>query len=217
MKDKSYWENYYKNLNLPVEPSFFAKYIRRKFAKKGCKIIELGCGNGRDAFYFATTGCNVIAYDQCVCEIARLNTTNKNSSLFFKAEDFTKIKTPLSADLIYSRFTLHAINERSEDMLMKWLPTVLKTKGLFCVEARGLKNEICGLGKAVDKEESAFIFNNHYRRFIDKEKLCQKLNDIGFKILFCAERKGYAPYQGENQTFFRVIAENAHDKENKNV
>ena len=56
MKKKSlinYWNNYYGNVKILKESSF-ARFIMKFIGKnrKEKKIIDIGCGNGRDSFYF---------------------------------------------------------------------------------------------------------------------------------------------------------------------
>jgi cyclopropane fatty-acyl-phospholipid synthase-like methyltransferase len=69
MIDKVYWEKFYKQQNKDLKPSLFAKYVYDTYAKSGQTLIELGCGNGRDAIYFANKGLHVNAIDQCSDEI----------------------------------------------------------------------------------------------------------------------------------------------------
>lgn len=49
--DKDYWENFYKNYDGNVEPSLFSKFVLENYAKANNHLIELGCGNGRDAIF----------------------------------------------------------------------------------------------------------------------------------------------------------------------
>lgn len=51
MKNKEYWVGYYKKYPNPAEPSTFAKFCT-EYIQEGKKLIELGCGNGRDSVYF---------------------------------------------------------------------------------------------------------------------------------------------------------------------
>ena len=46
--------------------------------QKGKSILELGCGNGRDSFYFAKNGLNVTAIDASNAVIEKLQNRNIN-------------------------------------------------------------------------------------------------------------------------------------------
>ncbi len=49
--DKKYWNEYYKKDNAPKQPSYFAMNIVYML-KPNKKMLELGCGNGRDSVFF---------------------------------------------------------------------------------------------------------------------------------------------------------------------
>jgi tellurite methyltransferase len=203
--DKDYWEAFYAMQNKELKPSLFANYVVEKIAKEQDKLIELGCGNGRDAILFANNQLNVIAVDQCKSEIDFLSHTyRKLENIQFKHKDFTRLTNEQKFDIVYSRFTLHSIS--SEQEVLKWAYKNLESQGFFCIEARGQKNEIYGKGEPVEGEKDAYILDNHYRRFINIELLSAELEDIGFTIKLAEEKKGFAPFNGENETYLRVIA-----------
>ena len=59
MKKKYYWNKYYKqNKFLNSKPSNFSKFCYNKFIKKvkNKNILDIGCGNARDAIFFSKKG-----------------------------------------------------------------------------------------------------------------------------------------------------------------
>lgn len=76
--------------------------------------------------------------------------------------------------------------------------------GFFCIEVRGKKNSLYGLGKQVDKD--CFIHNDHFRRFVDIDVVCKKLQNVGFYIVLAEENINFAPIDKENDYFVRIIA-----------
>ena len=54
---------------------------------------------------------------------------------------------------------------------------------------------------------NAYIYEDHYRRFIILEELVEILKWQGFKILFAGEQRGWAPYGKEDPIVIRIIAE----------
>ncbi len=205
--DNNYWENFYSKQNAELKPSLFAVYVNGLMNDNRKNIIELGCGNGRDSIFFANNNHNVLAIDQCKTEIAFLQNHYKQvENLIFRCDDFTSLKTDNSYDIVYSRFTLHSINKVEEQRVLKWAYNCLNTNGLFCIEVRGQRNEIYKLGKAVENEQDAFVYNDHYRRFLNFDILCSDLRNLGFDLIFAAEDKDFAPFNGENETYIRVIA-----------
>ena len=207
MNDLKYWTEYYKNnKGIKKTPSPFAEYLLESgVIVKNLNLIELGCGNGRDSMFFAKNDVNVTAIDQCE------NTTtilNKIDNIHSYPHDFTNLP-PLHKehyiDIIYSRFTIHSINEESEDRTLKWVYENLKKGGLFCIEARTVKDPLCGKGE--DKGNHIWFYNNHHRRFLDAEKFRSKLIALGFEIKLFDEKNGFAKYKNEDPIILRAIVE----------
>lgn len=205
--DKNYWKNIYSKQSEGEKPSLFAIYIADNYDLKGKSLIELGCGNGRDAIYFANANANVYAIDQCDNIIDLLDYRfQKVDNLHFKCLDFTSLDDETSYDIVYSRFTLHSISKEQEAQVLRWAHRNLTEGGKLCIEVRGQKNEIFRVGEPVEGEPDAFILNDHYRRFIHFETFCEKLKALGFNLEFAKEEKGFAPYKGTDETYIRVIA-----------
>lgn len=202
--DKKYWKDFYKTKKVSSDASLFAKFVKGAYVEKEHSLIELGCGNGRDCVFLAKDGVEVLAVDQCESEIADLRLKYNLPNLKFECADFTKLKDTHSFDIIYSRFTLHSIKEEEEDDVIAWSYKHLHNGGKFLIEARSTKNELYMKGEPVPGEENAYIYDNHYRRFIDTDKLREKLKRAGFEIILDEEENGFG---GEtNQRFFRMIA-----------
>ena len=205
-KEKQYWENYYKKQNEPFQKSRFAAYCVKNYLKPGMNVLELGCGNGRDAVYMAEHGVKMVAIDQCKTEIEFLNANFKNHNLIFKCDDFSRLKIRQKFDAIYSRFTLHAISLQQQNDTLNWCATHLNPNGYLLIEARGTKNEYYGLGDAVAGESDAFIYEGHYRRFLRPDDTVQKLNGLGLMVISADEKANRAPFEGTNYKFLRIIA-----------
>jgi tellurite methyltransferase len=204
--DKKYWQEYYSNKNTPQQPSLFAMFVLENLIKENESLIELGCGNGRDSLYFSRHGVNVTAIDQCENEISLLSKNNSQDNPHFRIDDFTKLEIDKIFNHVYSRFTLHSINENQENDVIIWSYNHLQKNGLLLIEARGKKNELYKLGEPVKGERDAYIYEGHYRRFIDINILKNKLLKVGFEIKFAEEKKGFAPFEKTNYNFIRIIA-----------
>ncbi len=201
--DRMYWEKYYTMHHKIGESSLFAKTCMKEYFKKGQTLVELGCGNGRDSVYFAHNGIQVLGIDQCQNIIDFLQ-QHTNANLNFQCADFTNLPAKAQYDIIYSRFTLHSITQRQQDKVILWAKESLKRDGIFAIEVRGYKNSLYKMGIPVEGEKDAFIFENHYRRFLSLEDLLQQLQD--FNIIYAEEKKGFAPFKEEDDYFIRVIA-----------
>lgn len=205
--DKNYWKNIYSKQSKGEEPSLFARNVVETLHVEGKKLIELGCGNGRDAIFFANANAHVTAIDQCdnIIELLTMR-FQKIDQLQFKCLDFTCLDNNTAYDIVYSRFTLHSISKTQEEKVLQWAYRNLNPNGKLCIEVRGQKNEIYQVGTPVDGEPDAFILNDHYRRFIHFESFCTTLEGLGFKLDYAKEQKGFAPYNGDDETYIRVIA-----------
>jgi tellurite methyltransferase len=73
--DKKYWDGYYTDHYSKSKPTSFAKSIINTLPKRTCKLLEIGCGNGRDSFYFSGKGHDVSAFDQSEVIINTLQNT----------------------------------------------------------------------------------------------------------------------------------------------
>lgn len=204
---KNYWEEFYKDQNKELKPSLFAKYVKSDVLSHHKTLIEFGCGNGRDAIFFANEGLTVHAIDQCENEIKFLSHRYKQlGNIAFQSADFSNLGSNHKFDVVYSRFTLHSVGKEQEEKALIWAFDNLNPNGVLCIEVRGQKNEIYKLGEKVVGEEHAYIYNNHYRRFLNFDRLCDFIESLGFNICFSAEEKGFAPFNGEDETYIRIIA-----------
>lgn len=210
-RDEEYWDKYYMSEDIKntfmIKPSLFAQSMLRKYMEDGKDLIELGCGNGRDSIYFAENGLNVIGIDASQVAIKKLQDTKHLDSCTFICDDFVSTEAiyQIQNDYCYSRFTLHAINEQQETQVLLKIYHMLKEKGYLFIEARSIHDGKYGFGKKVEK--NAFIYDGHYRRYIDLTELSEKLKQIGFVIIEQEESDQFAPKKGENAVCIRVIAQ----------
>ena len=204
--DYKYWDEYYTKQKAPIEPSKFAQDIIG-YLKDGKKVVELGCGNGRDAVFFAKNNIDVLAIDQSESSIKNLNDKYENNNIEFIADDFIKTNRLVESEFnyVYSRFTMHSISEEEEDVLLQRVYDTLKEEGLLLIEVRSVKDDIYGLGKEITR--NTYVYNEHSRRFIVMDELINKLNSVGFNIIFADENNNYAIYKDENPTVIRIIAQ----------
>lgn len=217
-RDTEYWNDYYKNRKEIEPPTEFAKSVS-DFILDECKkeesiltekkLMDIGCGNGRDSRYFAGLGLNVIGVDAAKEAISELSEEFDNSNITFVCDDFVKSKTlyQIGYDYCYSRFSLHAISAKQQHILLKNIYTCLKKSGLLFIEVRGISDTLYGKGKQVSK--NAFIYNGHYRRFADKDELKDELENIGFDIEYAEESSGFAIYKDEDPVAIRIICRKA--------
>ena len=204
--DKSYWEKYYnrkKKIDIGFnDPSGFGTFILDYLGKSYSRIIELGCGNGRDSIYFAENEKTVLAIDQCKNTISELKKINKNLSA--DTADFTNmpLDNGFKPDAIYSRFTMHSIDEAGEDRTIDWASKLLKPGGLFLLEARTVLDPLCGIG---ENKGGNVWFTDHYRRFVVADEIAEKFVKKGFEVQYKIEQNNLSVYKDDNPVVLRLI------------
>ena len=202
--NSAYWNQYYKNRVCSEEPSPFAQYVAT-LVEPGRDMVELGCGNGRDAVFFAARGLHITALDMSQEAVSQLQSRNLPNTEFL-CGDFVNsdVHQPESYDYAYSRFTIHSINQNQEQVLLGHVFRGLRPGGKLFIEVRGVNDPLCGKGKQV--ERNAFFYDNHYRRFIVLDELTQSLERHGFRVEYAQERTGFAPYGNDDPPVIRVVA-----------
>lgn len=217
--DIQYWKNYYKSHKHNTTNSLFSAFVRENYLKPHARLLELGCGNGRDSVYFAKSAIDTTAIDQIQDEMNYLNDHFGNEACRFVCGDFSQLKHINSLhppyDCIYSRFSLHSITYIQQCELFAQIPSYLDCDGILAIETRGVQNSLYQKGERVQDEENAFIYESHYRRFVTLEDLLEDIRAMNsdsrsFQILYAKESRGFAPFtQGdryEDDYFIRVIA-----------
>lgn len=202
--NSAYWNQYYKNRVCSEEPSPFAQYVST-LTEPGKRMVELGCGNGRDAVFFAGLGLQITALDMSQEAIAQLRSRNIANAEFL-CGDFVNsdVHQPGSYDYAYSRFTIHSINRNQEQVLLNNLFRGLRPGGKLFIEVRGVKDPLFGKGRQV--EPNAYFYDNHYRRFIVMDELVASLEKRGFRVEYAQERIGFAPYGNDDPPVIRIVA-----------
>ena len=228
MTDRPYWDAFYGAAHPDLQaPSTFATWCLPMFPPHA-RLIEFGCGNGRDALFFAQSGNDVIACDQSSVAIEAL-VARQNKELrennprlniwgfgppsapfapnpIFVHGDFTRLEDGRfgSIDVVYSRFTLHAITKAEASMALAWAAKNLRPEGLLAVEVRSVQGDLYGKGEP--RERDAFVYNGHYRRFVRLDELRAELSALGFVVQQAIESAGLAVHNNDDPVVIRVIA-----------
>jgi len=199
-----HWDEYYKKDNIPNYPSPFAEYVAKKLSNQQT-ILEVGCGNGRDAQFLASQGHLVTGLDRSVEAIELCKKLYSNESLgFFLGTiiDIAKINKK-KYDLIYSRFVIHAMSLNEEIKTLNMSHKLLNKDGQFFVECRSINDPLSRKGDILSNTER---IEGHYRRFIILEEFKQRLVQVGFKIMQSIESDGLAKFGEDDPVVIRIHA-----------
>lgn len=201
-KDNSYWNSFYSNKNVPENPSTFAKLVLGSL-EKSKTLVEFGCGNGRDSFFFARNGINITALDLSKEAIAH-NSSFNHDNVTFKVADFTKLPKGSFENIggVYSRFTLHSIDNDSYIRTLDWCAANLDTGGQFYIEARTTNDPLFGEGEKGDHNSYT---TDHFRRFFIVKEVIAQLEERGFKATYAIEDYLDSWYKDDHAVVFRII------------
>lgn len=218
-QNRDFWRKFYANYTasgkLRHSPSPFAKWCLENHFNSATRILELGCGNGRDSFAFLYHDLPVIAVDGSEIAIAdNLDHLAKNpcrAEAYFESMDFSRIESlqdyyhqALSkVNTIYSRFVLHAIPENVEDIILNFATNILPVGSKMWHEFRTVRDPLMIEGEALSDNER---FTDHYRRFLDPDNFRSKLEGLGWEEIYFIEANGLASFGNEDPVVARVGA-----------
>jgi SAM-dependent methyltransferase len=167
------------------EPSKFALICYKEFVKhKVQKVMELGCGQGRDSLFFALKGLEVYAIDSSKVAIENLRIKAKGLNLDIKLKNIDVVKgLPFlnkHFDAVYSHmFYNMGFTDDELKFLFNESNRVLKNKGLLSFSVRSDKDIIYRKGTKI--AENIYDINSFKIRFFTKQDLKFFVND-NFKI-----------------------------------
>lgn len=175
---KDYWRNFYETKKFKVKnASSFAKFCLPLIKGKGDLLVDVGCGNGRDSYYFAKNGVDVIGID-------RYTKPKDVKNASFIQNDFTRLS--FYQRPVYARFLLHSIESLEIITLLEMV------RSLVMLEFRNVG----------DKPK----LYRHERNLIDGNVIFEILVKMGFEIIYFKIGMGMAKYKTENPLICRIIA-----------
>jgi SAM-dependent methyltransferase len=207
MRTKVYWANFYATTSYTSGSTFF-EFVNAREDLPG-RVIDIGCGDGRDSCAFASAGRTVLGLDQSpigiehataraaeldmpgvrfeVCDVADVEELGRALDRGHGGAD--------EAVLFYMRFFLHAIPEDVQERLMDAIDTHARSGDLVAAEFR------------TDKDEARkHVHEKHYRRFQNAEAFGADLRRRRFEVLHEEEGTGLSPYRDEDPVLYRVVA-----------
>ncbi len=116
--------------NIPDEN--LVSYIKKERVSKG-KVLELGCGPGRNAIYLATQGFDVTAVDLSVEGInwAKERALEKGIGIHFICNSIFNLEVQNEFDFVYDSGCLHHIPPHRRINYVDLIKNSLKSGGYF--------------------------------------------------------------------------------------
>lgn len=207
---REHWQAYYKSPGKHGReyPSPFAEWcIRTDRLRDGSLVLELGCGTGVDARFFARHGYKVYALDLMPPLLDEPASSPRYIPPLFISCDFSDPPEELfqyAFGTVYARFSLHAVPDEARLRTLDNVQRLLAVAGRFCIETRTLDDPLYGKGERVD--EHAFVLDGHFRRFLSTAELTDELRQRGFSIRHSETGTGLSPYDDEDPVILRIVA-----------
>ena len=198
--DTKYWNSYYKKAFIE-EASPFAIFCHQNIFDRPLRIVEFGSGSGRDLRYLHHAGHHITGFDTSEEAVSHIRTSFPD--LHIERADFTVLEPMGEIEAVYSRWTLHSVDDESAGRALTWCAENLSPSGLLLIEVRTVNDHLFGSGEPAGR--NAFM-TDHYRRFIVPEELEQELEGLGFDIVHFEEGQGFSVYKGDDPVLLRVVA-----------
>jgi len=200
----AHWNSFYAQAAAPLRPSSFAELVHGRLTGPQ-RVIEIGCGNGRDAAFFAGQGHRVTALDLSPGAISACRRHHAALPVEFLHGALPALAGRLTGefDLVYSRFVLHAMPLEEEVALLHAAAAILRPRGELCIECRSIHDPLARLGRVISPTER---IHGHYRRFIVIDELVARLEAAGFKVVEKIESAGLAVHGTEDPVVIRLRA-----------
>lgn len=199
--NKEAWKNKWQGRTEPVNE--FAKAVIQGAPAKG-ELLDVGCGNGTDSFFFVENGFTVTAVDFSESGIEGLNAAAKERGLSIRSSvgDISK-KLPYkdeSFDVVYAHLSLHYFDDATTKRVFAEMHRVLKKGGYFFVKCKSVDDPLYGVGEEMGPD----IFrSDHTRHFFSLPYLKSMLG--GFAVFTSA--KSSSAYHGKVSNFVQAVAQ----------
>ncbi len=167
-------------------------------------ILELGCGVGRDAEFFAQKGYKVVATDGSKVVINQDKKHFADSGIKFSVLDMQEpMPYPVeSFDVVYANLSLHYYSHKKTREIVEEIARILKDDGLLAFACKSTDDFHHGNGEEVEKD--VFVSEEGHVRHLFSLAYTRKLLDDLFDIKHLDKIE--EEYNGQKSNIVRCIA-----------
>jgi SAM-dependent methyltransferase len=204
---RKYWDAFYsqQRQRVPKGPSPFARWVQERHGSTR-PLVDVGCGTGRDALWFASRGRHVtgLDYNLGVLRRAGNRAARRELDTEFHLVNLYDTRAALTWGAIlahrdepcdvYARFTLHALTEPGQHNLMRLASMALRRGGRLYLEFRTPQDAVL-----------PHVFA-HKRHYLSAEEARELVVQAGGRVLDVVTGQGLAPYEDEDPVVCRMVA-----------
>jgi len=186
------WKNLNKTFRNKTPSSSTLEFIEflSKDKTKNRKVLDVGCGGGRNLIPFAQHGfdCYGIDFSKTAISLAKKLAEENRVSLNLKIGDVLKLTYKKEYfDVIIDDGCLHHLKKSEYKNYLKNIVKVLKKEGYFKLYCFSAKTKLF-LGKKITEKYNWIYHNNHYTHFFTLEEI-KELFKKNLKIIKILEEK----------------------------
>jgi SAM-dependent methyltransferase len=199
----AYWDHFYdgQQPNTRRLPSQFASFVAGELRSRH-RVIEFGCGNGRDALFFAQHGHDVVGIDGSASAImhcrAAADALGEDAAFVQGSVSDPDLPALLQRrtepSVVYARFFLHAITSDEEQAFLSCAAAITAPGDLMAVEYRTVRDQ-----------SQVKVTDPHFRRFLSPHQFHLDAADHGFHVTYSVEGFGYAKYREDDAYVARAL------------
>jgi SAM-dependent methyltransferase len=140
---------------------------------KDHRILEVGCGQGREAIAMASMGFAVDAFDlsPLAVALAAKNAEDAGVAITVIEHDSAELLPYFTNSFagVFAHLSLHYFDEATTRKIFAELARVTRPGGAILFTVRSIFDRYYGLGTRID--ENLFCFDGHIRGFFDKHQI----------------------------------------------
>lgn len=203
-KEQDYWNSFYSGKgyqDLLKLPSDFAKFSLDFMKKNNVnRLVEFGCGNGRDTNFFLHADLDVFALDsseeavQKTCAVG----TKINKARCFVHDVSKELPSEVQSSEVrttfYARFLLHALTDDQITAFFQNCGKASKSHDYLMVEYRTEK----------DRHRTK-VTPKHYRNYLSFKEIEANAKENDFSTIFFTEGTGFAKWMDDDAYVARQI------------
>lgn len=181
---RTQYEKYYEGEEYywGLEPASFCAELIEITGKNptGLRVLDIGCGEGKDAVYMAERGCEVTAFDITESGIrkAKLLAANRGVDINAFVADINDFSIDGKFDIIYSTGTIQYLSDDCIESFFEKIKTMVNVGGYVYFNVF-VDKPFLELPPDWDKEEKMWKTGDLFVHFSDWE-IC-KINETIFK------------------------------------
>lgn len=182
---------------------FAQRALRLLGRVRGKRLLDLGCGLGQDALFFARKGMEVTALDIAPENIRRLSERARKAGWNVEAiarDLIRRLPFPdRSLDVAYAHLSLHYFDDATTRRIIHNVRSVLRPGGWFFIKCKSIDDSLYGKGKKIGHD---MYHLQHDRHFFSATYMRDLLSD--WRVIRI--RRTHSTYAGKPSAFIEAIA-----------